>query len=114
MVSIIALRIIQLRAAIAVGCDAIGIERLAGTEQLASIARRQHAGRRAAGAVQHQHRNSCGLAHGGVVQPDLRHHLAGMEFEILGDPFALFRSRIVGRERRTRDQGEGGRQGSAH
>ena len=45
-----------------------GIERLAGAEQFAGERRRQHLGRRAAGAVQHQHGLAGGLADSRVVQ----------------------------------------------
>jgi hypothetical protein len=71
------------------------IEELAGAEQLTAEGRRQHAGGRAARAVEHQHRLAGGLADGSVVQPQLRHGLAGVEFEILCDPVALFRRGIV-------------------
>ena len=53
-----------------------------------------------AGAVQHQHRLAGRLADGGVVQPQFRHGLAGVEAEILRDPVALFRRGIVGGEGR--------------
>ena len=73
--------------------------------------RRQHAGRRAARTVQHQHGLAGRLADGGVVQPQLRHGLAGMETEILCDPVALFRRGIVGGEYRGRDERECNRRG---
>jgi len=38
------------------------------------------------------------LADCSVVQTEFRHRLAGVELEILYDPVALFRRRIVGRE----------------
>ena len=66
--------------------------------------------RRAARAVQHQHRLAGRLADRGVVQPQFRHGLAGVEFEIPRDPVALLRRRIVGRERGKRGQGKRGRQ----
>ena len=37
-----------------------------------------------------------GFAHGGVMQLQLRHGLAGVKFEILGDEVALFRWGIIG------------------
>src|SRR6266478_8302663 len=73
------------------------IERLALTEQLAGEARRQHARRRAAGAVQHQHRLAVRLTDGGIVQLQFRQGLTGMEFEILRDPLALSGRGIVSR-----------------
>ena len=86
------------------------IERLAGSEHLAGEARRQHRCRRAAGAVQHQHRLAGRRAHGGVVQLQLRHGLAGVELEILRDPVALLWRGIVRRHRRDRYQCKGSRQ----
>jgi hypothetical protein len=89
------------------------IERLAGAEQFAAEIRRQHAGRRAARAVQHQHRLPARLADRGVVQPQLGHRLAGVEFEIPGDPVALFRRGIVGCESGDGHEGEDCREGRA-
>ena len=86
----------------AVGNDDVvfrGVERLAGTKQLGGETRRQHARCRTAGAVQHQHRLAAGLAHGGVVKPQLARGLAAVEFEIPGDPVGLFRRGIVRRQR---------------
>ena len=68
-----------------------GVERLAGPEQLAGEGGRQHAGRRARRAVQHQHRLAGGLADRRVVQAKLGHDLAGVELEIARDPVALLR-----------------------
>ena len=75
-----------------------------GAEQLAGEGRRQHAGARAAGAVQDQHRLAGRLADRRVVQAQLGHHLAGVEAEVAGDPVALLRRRIVGGQRRKREQ----------
>jgi hypothetical protein len=78
------------------------IERLAGSEHLAGKGWREHRRRRAAGAVQHQHRLAGRCAHGGVVQLQLRHGLAGVKLEILRDPIALFGRGIVSRHCRSR------------
>src|SRR5271169_2824026 len=70
----------------AVGDDDVifrGIERLAGAEQFAGEGRRQHARSRSTGSVQHQHRLAGRLADGSVVELELAHRFAGMEFEVL-------------------------------
>ena len=89
----------------------VGVERLAGPEQLSGEGRRQHAGRRARRAVQDQHGLAGGLADRRVVQAKLRHDLAGVELEIAGDPVALLRRRVVGRRDRHRQQGQDNRHG---
>jgi hypothetical protein len=73
------------------------IQRLAGAEQLAREARRQHARRRAARTVQHQHRLTGRLADGGIMKAQFRHRFAGVEFEIFCDPVALLRRGVVRR-----------------
>jgi len=85
---------------------ALRVERLPGAEQLAGEARRQHASRRAGRAVQHQHRLAGRLADGGVVQLELRQHLARVEAEVAHDPVAFLRRGIVRGGRRERDEYE--------
>jgi hypothetical protein len=85
------------------------VERLAGAEQFAGKGRRQHVGGGAARSMQHQHRLAGRLADRGVVQPQL-HGFAGVEFEIPGDPVALFGRRIICGRCGEGGQGECGRQ----
>ena len=66
-----------------------GIERLTRTKQLTGERRRQHARGRAAGSMQNEYRLARGLADCGVVNPELAHHFAGVEFEVLRDKVAL-------------------------
>ena len=72
------------------------VERRAGAEQFAGELRREQAFGGAAGAVQDHDRLARRLADGGVVQAQLRHHLAGVKFEIPRDPIGFLRCRIIG------------------
>ena len=74
-----------------------GVERLARRRTARRRRPRQETGAGASGAVQDQHRLAGRRADRRIVQPHFGHHLAGVEAEVLGDPVALLRRRIVGR-----------------
>ena len=69
---------------------------LPGPEELSPESRVEHAGARSGRPVQHQHRLAARRTHGGVVQLELRQHLASMEAEVSHDPRSFLRRRVVG------------------
>ena len=82
----------------AVGNDDVifgGVEWLAWAEKLTGEISRKHAGGRAGGAMQHQHRLPGRLADRGVVQPQLGQHFASVKLKVARDPVGLLWRGII-------------------